>query len=156
MRTAPIIRIDVDADGRFLVTGSLDKTVQVWDVQTGRLLQVIRVPQSDGNLGKLSGVAISPDGATVAAGGWTAFRGIDTNIFLFDRATGVLRHRIAGLPNVCYHLTFSPDGKHLAATLGGANGLRIYETQTYTRSLLKTAIMAGPRNGRILTARDVW
>ena len=33
--------------------------------------------------------------------------------------------RIDGLPNVVIHLTFSPDGRYLAATLGGANGLRV-------------------------------
>ena len=41
-------------------------------------------------------------------------------IYLFDRDTGDIIQRIEGLPNVVNHLTFSPDGRRLAATLGGA------------------------------------
>ena len=36
--------------------------------------------------------------------------------------------QIGGLPNVIKHLTFSPDGKHLVATLGAANGIRVFRT----------------------------
>ena len=39
--------------------------------------------------------------------------------------------RIEGLPGVITHLAYAPDGRHLAAVLGGANGLRVYETETY-------------------------
>lgn len=36
MHTAPIIRIGVDADSRFVVTGSHDKSVRVWEyIQEG-------------------------------------------------------------------------------------------------------------------------
>ncbi len=92
MHTASIRRIDVDDAERFLVTGSHDKTVRIWELQTGRLLQVLRVPQGEGSFGKVHAVAISPDGATVAAGGQTGRREGEENIFLFDRATGELRH----------------------------------------------------------------
>jgi WD40 repeat protein len=71
-------------------------------------------------------VAISPDGGLVAVGGFTG-PGVGTqNIYLFDRADGRLRQRIPGLASAVSHLTFSPDGRLLAATLYGANGLRVY------------------------------
>ena len=73
MHTAPIIRIDVDAAERFLVTASHDKTARVWDLANGQLLQILRPPLGMGNEGKLYAVAISPDGATVATGGWTGY-----------------------------------------------------------------------------------
>jgi WD40 repeat protein len=73
MHTAMIRRIAVDAAGRFLVTGSDDKTVRVWELETGRLLRTIRPPTGTGNEGKIYAVAISPDGRTIAAGGWTGF-----------------------------------------------------------------------------------
>ena len=66
---------------------------------------------------KLYAVAISPDGALIAAGGWTRDCADEEQIYLFDRASGALVKRIDGLPNVVYHLTFSPDGRRLAATL---------------------------------------
>ncbi len=124
MHTAPITRIDADAAGRFLITGSLDKTARVWGLASGELLRVLRPPIGEGNEGKIYAVAMSPDGELVAAGGWTRIRNND--IYLFDRRTGRLLRRIAGLPNVVHHLAFSPDGSRLAASLGGANGLRVF------------------------------
>src|SRR5690348_8924445 len=43
MHNAPINRLDADAAGRFLVTGSDDKTVRVWSAADGKLLRTIRI-----------------------------------------------------------------------------------------------------------------
>jgi WD40 repeat protein len=127
MHTARIWRADVDAEGRYAVTGSDDKTVRVWSVEDGRLLRTIRVPAGPGDVGKVRAVAVSPDGKLIAAGGWTRWTEADPQqqIYLFDRETGDMAGRIEGLPGVVLHLTFSPDGRHLAATLGW-EGLRVY------------------------------
>ena len=129
--TAVINRIDADAQGRFLVTGSDDKTARVWSVADGRLLRILRPPAGAGKEGMVYAVAIAPDGGAVAVGGWTGEAGRTKNIYLFDRASGQIIHRISGLPNVVLHLTFSPDGRFLAACLGGANGLRVYGTTAW-------------------------
>lgn len=128
MHTAPINRIDIDDAGHFLVTGSDDKTVRVWDLASGKQLRVLRPPIGEGDEGKIYAVAITPDGELVAAGGWTSSSGIDENIYIFDRRTGRLARRIGGLPIVVNHLAFSPNGKRLAATLWGTNGLRVFRT----------------------------
>jgi WD40 repeat protein len=131
MHTAMIRRIDADAAGRFLVSVSDDKTARVWDLQNGKLLQVLRPRQGDGDEGKLNAVAISPDGTTVALGGWISPSGMDESIYLFDRETGALRRRINGLPNIINHLAYSPDGRYLAAALWGGHGIRVYRTNDY-------------------------
>ncbi|MBW8874309.1 MAG: caspase family protein [Acidobacteria bacterium] len=128
MQTAGINWMDVDAAGRYLVTGSDDKTVRVWDLQSGELQRVLRSPIGEGDEGKIYAVAISPDGETVAAGGWTGHaweKGY--SVYLFERQSGRLRGRISGLPNVTLHLAFSHDGARLAAALGGANGVRVFK-----------------------------
>jgi hypothetical protein len=123
--TAPIRRMSVDKAGRYIVTGSYDKTVRVWDTATGTLQRTIRLPAGPGNVGIVEAVALSPDGKTVAAGGWTKGIAGEEQIYLFDRENGRLIARLGGLPDVVFHLTFSPDGKRLAATLG-VGGLRLY------------------------------
>lgn len=129
MHTAPIRRIDVDAAERYLVTASHDKTARVWDLASGKLLQVLRPPLGSGNEGRLDAVAISPDGRTVAVGGWTGWDWYgEASIYLFDRDSGQLTQRITGLSTVILHLAYSPDGRYLAAALFGTNGIRVYAT----------------------------
>ena len=125
--TAPIWRASVDATGRFAVTGSEDKTVRLWSLENGALLRSIRVPAGAGDVGKIYAVAISPDGTVIAVGGFTVGVRRPENLYLFDRASGALIKRIAGLPNAVNDLVFSPDGRRLAATLAGRSGLRLYD-----------------------------
>lgn len=56
MHTAMINRTDADPDGRFVVTGSDDKTVRVWSLADGALLRTIRLPAGPGDVGKLYAV----------------------------------------------------------------------------------------------------
>ena len=126
MHMALINRADVDRAGRFMVTGSDDKTARIWSVENGHLLQTIRVPAGPGNVGKIFAVAIDPDGDLVAAGGW-ATPGPPSQIYLFERSSGAMVQHLAGLPNVVLHLAFSADGRYLAAALFGGHGVRIYD-----------------------------
>src|SRR5262249_35922552 len=118
--------LTVDAAGRFAVTGSDDRTVRIWSVADGKLLRTIWIPVGPEKVGDVYAVAISPDGSTVAAGGWTEKRQGGTAIYIFDRESGNLVRRIADdLPNVTLFLTYSPDGRYLAATLH--DGLRVFD-----------------------------
>ena len=127
MHTAVINRIAVDSQERFVVTASDDKSARVWDLATGKLLIIFRPPIGDDHEGKLFAVALSADGATVAVGGFTGQDGSnDCSLYLFDRASGRMTRRIGGLPDVTLHLAFSFDGRLLAASLGGKNGIRVF------------------------------
>ena len=124
--TATIKRIAADRAGRWLVTASNDKTARVWDLADGRLVTTLRPPMGPGDEGKLNAVALSPDGETVAVAGWTGWDWDGSaSIYLFDRGSGRLRQRLVGLEDVVLHLTFSPDGRQLAASVGVA-GVRIF------------------------------
>ncbi len=128
MHTAMITRISTDAENRYLVTGSNDKTVRVWEIATGKLLKILRPPIGEGDEGKIYSVAISPDGQTVACGGWTGYEWDRSNcIYLFDFETGRLAGRITGHPSVIAHLAFSRNGRYLAASLAGKDGIRVYQ-----------------------------
>ncbi len=128
MHIATIRRIATDAQSRYLVTASDDKTARIWDIASGKLLSTLRPPQGVGKEGMLYAVAMSPDGNTVALGGWTDD---DNSAYLFDRASGRLLHRLSGLPEVIFDLAWSPDGRWLAAGLSGKSGVRVYRSDTW-------------------------
>jgi WD40 repeat protein len=121
MHTAKINSQAVD------VTGSDDRTVRIWSAVDGTLLRTIWIPVGPEKVGVIYAVAISPDGSTVAAGGLTERIASGNAIYLFDRGSGELIRRIdQDMPNVTTFLTFSPDGRHLAATLG-SSGVRVFD-----------------------------
>jgi WD40 repeat protein len=131
MHTAVVKRIGVDRACRLLATGSDDKTVRLWSLPEGRLLRVLRPPIGYDAEGKIYAVAISPNGALVAAGGYDARLPIKDNasVYLFDAQTGTLRSRVGEFESVINHLVFSGDGRYLAVMLGGAKGLRVIDIQ---------------------------
>jgi WD40 repeat protein len=158
MHTATITHLGVDAANRFLVTGSYDQTVRVWDLATGRLVRTLRPPIGAGHEEKIYAVALSPDATTVAASGWTrAEQETSHAIYLFDRDSGRLLRRLSGLPDAVYCLLYSPDGQFLVATLGN-DGLRVYRTRDHTEVARDTAYDGGSYGaafdptGRLVTA----
>ncbi|MES3022136.1 MAG: hypothetical protein V4857_11215 [Pseudomonadota bacterium] len=158
MHTGVIRGVATDAAGRWAVTAGDDKSVRVWELASGRLERVLRPPIGPGNEGKLYAVAMAPDGATVAAAGFTGFSWEgDLHVALFDRASGRLLRRLGGLPNAVTELAFSPDGRWLAATLKGANGVRVWDWRQHAPPLAGGAgadsIGAGwSHDGRLLVS----
>ncbi|MDD4928559.1 MAG: caspase family protein [Gallionella sp.] len=122
-----ITKISADAQGHYVATASEDKTVRVWDALSGRLLQVLRPPIGDGSLGAVYAVALSPDGNTVAVGGNSSFGGKGHSVYLFDRASGILRKNgtLSGLEAPVHQLAWSSDGTFIAIGLR-QEGLRVF------------------------------
>ena len=146
MHNAPITSIDVDESNQWLVTGSKDKTVRVWDISTlrvkdakgeAKLVGTLRPPIGEEKEGEIYSVAISPDGKTIACGGLTQFNDgrmkrapNGHNIYIFDRETGKLVRRIGGLYNPTKHLAYSKDGRFLAAN--SRCDMSVYRTSDYS------------------------
>jgi WD40 repeat protein len=152
MHTAPIRRADVSATGAYAVSGSLDKTVRIWAAQTGQLLHTIRLPQGPGHVGRVTAVAISPDGALVAVGGYARERGQPQPIYFFRRDSGALVRLLDGLPDAVNHLIFSPTGRYLAVTLRGTYGLRVYDRDAGWREVAHDAPYADHSHGAAFAA----
>jgi hypothetical protein len=152
--TALITSQAADPAGRYAVTGSNDRTLRVWSVADGKLLRTIWIPIGPENVGRVYAVAISPDGSTIAAGGWTERINGGSAIYLFDRESGAMVKSIHDVPTNVNFLTFSPDGRYLAAMLGPGGGLEVFDRdkgfeevfrETYGTASLGAAFTIGDR-----------
>ncbi|MFL6275483.1 MAG: WD40 repeat domain-containing protein [Blastocatellia bacterium] len=111
-------------DGRMLATGSADKTVRLWDAQSGALLRTL-----ENHSGGLGSVAFSPDGKTGASDG------LNGPVKVWDAQTGALKYTLAIYGQ---RLVFSPDGQTLA-TQNGDYEIKLWDAQSGS---LKQTLMA--------------
>ena len=102
-----------------LASGSLDKTVRLWDARTGEHKKTL-----EGHSDSVRCVAFSPDGLTLASGGDIK----DKTIRLWDVPTGALRLTLDGNTNRVSSIAYSPDGATLASCSDGI--IRIWDARS--------------------------
>jgi WD40 repeat protein len=99
--------ITFSSDGVFLVSGSDDYTLKLWDVQTGGIVKTFL-----GHTDYVSSVSISSDSTMVASGSW------DRTIRLWNVQTGECSC-VTKEQNLVEYVSFSPmPSKHLISVSG--------------------------------------
>jgi WD40 repeat protein len=112
-------------DGKYLVSGSDDKTVRRWDSETG---VGIGEPY-EGHTSGVNCVAFSPDGRWVVSGSW------DMTVRIWDFKTGeVLVGPWEGHTGVVSDVAFSPDGKRIVSGSHDTT-IRVWEVRNTSLSI---------------------
>ncbi len=113
------------SDGQLLASGGLsDRTLKLWQVSTGQLLNTLTEHEDD-----VWSVAISPDGQWLASGSW------DKTVKLWQVSTGQLLKTLTGHEGEMNSVAISPDGQWLAS---GSGDKTVKLWQVRTGQLLKT------------------
>lgn len=97
-----------------IVTVSDDGTGRIWDGDTGSVIHIL-----EGHAKKVVGVAVSPDGKTIATASW------DRTLRLWDADTGTLLDTLEGHADSVNDLVFSPAGDRLYS-VGYDGSIRVW------------------------------
>ena len=126
--TSIVWKVLFTPDGKELISVSDDKTIRFWDVASGEPIRVLRPPIGPGDEGKLYAAALSPDGRTLAVGGY-GLKDAFGSIYLISTTTGRIERVLKGHTNVIFSLAFAvpPGGRLLLASGSGDNTARIWD-----------------------------
>ena len=114
--TNSVYSLAFSLDGTFLVSGSRDKTVKLWDVQTGRVIKSFH-----GHRGWIKSVSISADNTMIASGSY------DKTARLWDIKTGNCCI-FEGHKHWVTTVTFSPTNPQLLLSASADNTVQQWDT----------------------------
>jgi len=114
-------------DGSKIVSGSSDKTVKLWDAETGKILKSF-----EGHLNSVRDVDFSPDGSKVVS------VSRDRTIKFWNVENGKMLNSIVIGNNIAaWCVTFSPDGKKIVSG-NSDNSVKVWDVRS--GKLLKTVV----------------
>lgn len=99
-----------------IITASEDKTIRVWDSETGKEKRRILGQIGYGANGMINAIALSQDEKYLAVGGWLGYNdkiNVENHIRIYDYKSGKLIYVLNSHTNVVHDLAFSEDGKYL-------------------------------------------
>ncbi|MDX4061090.1 caspase family protein [Aliarcobacter skirrowii] len=116
--------IAISSDNKYIVSGSHDATVKLWEINSGKLLKTF----TGHNLGVLS-VAISSDNKYIVSGS------LDNRIKLWEINSGKLLKTFTGHKSIVKSVAISSDSKYIVSG-GDDNRIKLWEINS--GKLLKT------------------
>ena len=112
--TDVVFALDISPDGRTILSGSDDKTLILWDIETGEMLK-----QLEGHTTWLNDAVFSPDGQLAASVS-------DEMAILWDVPTGRMIRQFDGHKENISRVAFSPDGQSMVTSGRGDDSILIH------------------------------
>jgi len=107
--------VAISPDGKTVASGSADKIISIWNLDSGKLIQTLT-----GHANWVRSVAISPDGQTLVS------CSADKTIKIWNLSSGKLIQTLTGHGNGVSSVAISPDGKTIIS--GSDDGkLKLWE-----------------------------
>ncbi len=136
---ASVRQVVMTKDGKYLLSAGEDKTIKLWNAQTGSVAEEIRGQVGTDNIGKIYALALSSDNKLLAVGGWLGSSADSVGLIrLYDFPSRKLIGLLRGVhQDVVLTLAFSSDGQELIS--GGADqviAVWSMKTRTLTRKLV--------------------
>jgi len=113
-----VLGIAVTPDGRTLVSGSRDRTVKVWNLETGECRATLI-----GHFGFVLVVAVTPDGRTLVSGSR------DRTVRVWNLETGKCRATLEGHAGHVLSIAVTPDGRTLVSGSSDRT-VRVWDLET--------------------------
>ena len=115
--------VAISPDGRYIVSGSRDRTVRIWDINSGDLLRTL----GGHEWGGVNSVAISPDSRYIVSGGGRVLIDpfTDSAVQIWDINSGDLLMTLEGHEESVRSVAISPDGRYIVS--GDGKTVRIWD-----------------------------
>jgi len=110
--------VAITADGRYVISGSDDNTLRVWDLATGETKTTLR-----GHSSSVFAVAVTSDGRYVVSGS------NDHMLRVWDLATGETKTTLRGHKSSVFAVAVAPDGRHVVSGSDDKT-LRLWDLET--------------------------
>ncbi|KIM74897.1 hypothetical protein PILCRDRAFT_79623, partial [Piloderma croceum F 1598] len=125
-----ISSVTFSPDGKWIVSGSWDKSIRVWDAETGEMVS----GPFEGHTDEVLSVAFSPDGKRIVSGSK------DKSICVWDAETGeMVSGPFKGHTYGVQSVAFSPDGKWIVSG-SRDKSIRVWDAKT-------SEMISGPFEG---------